>query len=381
MLPTIDCVGCGACANACSKGCLNMTADKCGFLHPEIQKVSCTNCKACERVCPIINENKKETASIQAYATYSKNESVRLSSSSGGLFYTIAKQIIENGGIVYGAAFDKNLYLRHTSIDTVEDLRLLQGSKYIQSDIGLCFKEIKERLNENTLVLFCGTPCQMDGLLHFLQKPYENLFTIDFICHGVPSPKAWQEYVKQQEDRFSSKAHSAAFRDKTNGWLSFSSKLKFENDTEYLQVHKNDAFMKAFLQNISLRKSCYSCKFKTVNRNSDITLGDLWGIHKILPDLTDDKGVSVAFIQSEKGAILLEQIKDELWLQKIPADTAIECNSAMIKSVYENNFRDYFFENLGKQHFEKLVSDCLSPSYFVRLKRKLIMHSQKLELR
>ena len=210
----------------------------------------------------------------------------------------------------------------------------------------------------------------MEGLLHFLQKPYGNLFTLDFICHGVPSPKAWQEYVKQQEKLFSSKAHFAAFRDKTNGWLLFSSKIKFENDTEYLQVHKNDAFMKAFLQNISLRKSCYSCNFKTVNRNSDITMGDLWGVYKILPDLTDDKGVSVVFVQSEKGKHLFEQVKNGLWLQEIASESAIASNSAIVKSVYEHNFRDYFFQNLGKQNFERLVNDCLNPSYYVRFKRK-----------
>lgn len=371
MLPTIDCVGCGACANACPKSCLNLIADKCGFLHPEIQKVSCTNCGACEKVCPVINENKKEKTPVQTYAAYSENENVRLSSSSGGLFCTIAKYIIENGGIVYGAAFDENLYLKHTDIDSVEDLYLLQGSKYIQSDIGLSFKKIKEHLNTNRLVLFCGTPCQVEGLLHFLQKPYENLFTIDFICHGVPSPKAWQEYIKYQELVFSAKAHSIYFRDKSTGWLSYSYRIKFLNNCEYLQNNYKDVYSKAFLQNISLRKSCYNCKFKTINRNSDVTMGDLWGIQRILPDLTDNKGVSVAFIQSEKGKTLLDQVKNNLWLQEISADTAIESNSAMVKSVYEHNFRDYFFKNLGKQNFERLVENCLNPSYYIRFKRKL----------
>lgn len=371
MLPDIDCVGCGACANACHKNSLNMVADKNGFLHPEIQRDNCINCAACEKVCPIINKNPKEKASIPAYAVYSKNENVRISSSSGGLFYTVAKYIIENGGIVYGATFDENLYLSHKGVDSIEDLYLFQGSKYIQSDIKLCFREIKEQLAANRLVLFCGTPCQVEGLLCYLKKPYENLFTLDFICHGVPSPKAWQEYIKHQEKVFSSKACSASFRDKSNGWHSFSSKLEFVNKVEYLEVHHKDAYMKAFLHNISLRKSCYECKFKSANRNSDITMGDLWGIKNILPDITDDKGVSIAFIQSEKGKYLLEQVKDDMWLQKISSDLAIANNSAIVKSVCEHNFRDYFFRNLGKQDFEKLVEDCLNPSYYVRLKRKL----------
>ena len=371
MLPDIDCVGCGACANTCPENCLNMVADTKGFLHPEIQKDACVNCGACERVCPVINKKQKDEESIPVYAVYSKNDNVRISSSSGGLFYTIAKYIIEKGGIVYGAAFNKNLYLSHKGVDSVEDLYLLQGSKYLQSDIKLCFREIKKHLSANRPVLFCGTPCQVEGLLCYLRKPYENLFTIDFICHGVPSPKAWQEYINYQEKAFSSKAYFASFRDKTNGWLNFSSKLKFTNKAEYLEAHDNDPYMKAFLQNISLRKSCYQCKFKSVNRNSDITMGDLWGIKNILPDITDDKGVSAVFVQSEKGQYLFEQVKACLWIQEISSDLVIASNSAVTKSVYEHNFRDYFFQNLGKQKFERLVNDCLKPSYYVRLKRKL----------
>lgn len=371
MLPDIDCVGCGACSNACPKNCLNMVADKDGFLHPEIKNDVCVDCGACENSCPIINENKKEKNAVQAYAVYSKNDNVRISSSSGGLFYTVAKHIIENGGIVYGAAFDEKMYLSHKGVDSVEDLYLLQGSKYIQSDMKFCLREIKTHLATNIPVLFCGTPCQVEGLLCYLKKSYKNLFTLDFICHGVPSPKAWQEYIKHQEEAFSSKACAASFRDKSNGWLSFSSYLKFVNETEYLAIHHKDAYMKAFLQNISLRKSCYDCKFKTVHRNSDITMGDLWGIKNILPDITDDKGVSVAFVQSEKGKYLFEQVKDNMWLQEIPSDLAIVNNSAMVKSVYEHNFRDYFFRNLGKQDFERLVEDCLNPSYYIRLKKKL----------
>ena len=181
MLPVNDCVGCGACANACSENCLNMVAGKNGFLHPEIKTDYCVNCCACEKACPVINENPKGKASIQAYAVYSKFDNVRISSSSGGLFYTIAKYVIEKGGIVYGAAFEENLYLSHKGVESVEDLHLLQGSKYIQSDIRLCLRKVKEHLNANRLVLFCGTPCQVEGLLCYLKKSYENLFTLDFI--------------------------------------------------------------------------------------------------------------------------------------------------------------------------------------------------------
>ena len=163
MLPAIDCVGCGACANACPKNCLIMVADKDGFLHPEIQKDICVNCGTCEKACPIVDKNSKDEEPVPVYAVYSKDDYVRISSSSGGLFYTIAKHIIENGGIVYGAAFDENLYLSHNGVESVEDLYLLQGSKYIQSDTRLCFREVKKHLITNRPVLFCGSPCQVEG--------------------------------------------------------------------------------------------------------------------------------------------------------------------------------------------------------------------------
>lgn len=348
-----------------------MIADKKGFLHPEIKTDACINCAACEKACPIINKKSQKEESVPVYAVYSKNDNIRTGSSSGGLFYTIAKYVIENGGIIYGAAFDENLYLSHKGVESTEDLYILQGSKYIQCDTKFCFSEIKAHLDTQRQVLFCGTPCQAEGLLCYLKKPYENLFILDFICHGVPSPKVWQEYINYQEKAFSSKVSSAHFRDKSKGWSLFSSKLKFENQKEYSNIHYNDAFMKVFLQNVSLRKTCYNCKFKTVNRSSDITMGDLWGIKNILPDITDDKGVSVVFIQSEKGKSLFEQISQSLWIQEISLDSALASNSAMTKSVYEHNFRDYFFKNLGKQNFERLVKDCLEPSYYVRLKRKL----------
>ena len=237
MLPDIDCVGCGACANACSKNCLNMIADKNGFLHPEIKMVDCINCKACERVCPIINKKTKEDKPIPTYAVYSKNDDIRNSSSSGGLFYTVAKHIIENGGIVYGAAFDEDLYLSHKSVESLEDLHILQGSKYIQSDTKTCFKEIKNHLTANKFVLFCGTPCQVEALLCFLEKPYENLFTLDFICHGVPSPKVWREYVGYRSaEANGAKPRKIAFRAKNEGWKRYSVSFQFENDTEYVKI-------------------------------------------------------------------------------------------------------------------------------------------------
>ena len=180
MLPDIDCVGCGACANICPENCLNMIADKDGFLHPKIDKNICINCQACEKVCPVINNKPKENKAVQPYAVYSKNDNVRSSSSSGGLFYTIAKHIINHGGIVYGAAFDENLYLNHKGVESIEDLYMLQGSKYVQCDTKFCFREIKTHLDTQRPVLFCGTPCQVEGLLCYLKKPYENLFTLDF---------------------------------------------------------------------------------------------------------------------------------------------------------------------------------------------------------
>lgn len=373
MLPKKTCTGCSACMSICPKNCICMTRNTDGFLYPKIDAKVCVNCGLCEKICPVIKEkNQEQQNHPTTYAASILNEDVRKNSSSGGIFTAIAEQIIENNGIVYGAAFSEDLSVKHIGVTNTSDLDKLRRSKYVQSDLNGHFKKIKEQLENNTTVLFSGTPCQVGGLLSYLQKPYENLITLDFVCHGVPSPKAWEEYLGFQEKAYNSKVTEVNFRDKSKGWKNCSISLGFENGKIYIKKFRQDPYMKAFLSNISLRSSCYECKFKSVNHKSDITLADYWGIDKVNPSLDDNKGLSMVLVQSKKGEELLNKVKNSITLAETDVTEVFPYNPCIIKSVYEHNFRKYFFNRLGKTDFQKLVNNCLSPSYLTRLHRKLI---------
>lgn len=373
MLPKKTCTGCSACMSICPKNCICMTRDTNGFLYPKIDTKICVNCGLCEKICPVLKEKSQEQQNAPiTYAASILNEDVRRNSSSGGIFTAVAEQIIENSGIVYGAAFSEDLSVKHIGVTNTSDLDKLRRSKYIQSDLNGCFQRMKERLENNTTILFSGTPCQVEGLLSYLQKPYKNLITIDFVCHGVPSPRVWEEYISYQENAYNSKINKVNFRDKSSGWKNFSIRLDFENQKTYLKIFGQDPYMNAFLSNISLRACCYNCKYKSLNHKSDITIADYWGIDKIKPDIDDDKGLSMVLLNSEKGKKILNSVNNCITLNKTDVRDIFQYNPCLIESVTEHNFRQYFFKKLGKKDFKKLVNDCLSPSYIVRLQRKLI---------
>ena len=378
MLPKKTCTGCSACMSICPKNCICMTRNTDGFLYPKIDTKVCVNCGLCEKICPVIKEKNQEQQNQEqqnhptTYAASILNEEVRKNSSSGGIFTVIAEQIIESNGMVYGAAFSEDLSVKHIGVTNTSDLDKLRRSKYVQSDLNGCFKEIKEQLENNTTVLFSGTPCQVGGLLSYLQKPYENLITLDFVCHGVPSPKVWEEYLSYQEKAYNSKIIEVNFRDKSKGWKTSSISLVFKNGKNYKKGFGEDTYMKAFLSNISLRSSCYGCKYKSTNRKSDLTLADYWGIDKVNPSLDDNKGLSMVLVQSKKGEELLNKARNSITLTETDVTEVFTYNPCIIKSVYEHNFRQYFFNRLGKTDFQKLVNNCLSPSYLTRLHRKLL---------
>lgn len=373
MLPKKTCTGCSACMSICPKNCIGMIPDANGFLRPETDTKVCINCGLCEKICPVLKEKtEKQQKTPSTYAARILNEDIRKNSSSGGVFTAVAEHIIKNKGIVYGAAFTENLSVKHICVTEKSDLDKLRRSKYVQSDLNGCFKKIKEQLENNTTVLFSGTPCQVEGLLSFLQKPYNNLITVDFVCHGVPSPKVFEEYLGYQEKAYNSKVTEVNFRDKSNGWKFSSIRLNFENKKTYVKTFWQDPYMKAFLANICLRSSCYDCKFKSVNHKSDITLADYWGIDKINPSLDDDKGLSLVLVQSEKCKDLLNAVKNNITITNTDVTEVFPYNPCIIKPVEEHNFRQYFFKRLGKTDFCKLVNDCLSPSYITRLHRKLM---------
>lgn len=365
-----DCTGCHACYSICPQSCIFMETDNEGFWYPKVNYDKCINCGSCIEVCPIINK-KTVTNKPLAYACINKDETIRLESSSGGIFTLVAEQVIGNGGVVFGVGFDEDFKVVHSYVKNKEWLGEFRGSKYVQSKIGDTYKQAKDFLKQGREVLFTGTPCQISGLKSYLGRDYDNLFCMDNICHGVPSPKVWEKYVSYREHVASSKTRRIAFRHKDKGWTRYSVLFSFHNNTEYLRTRRHDLFMKAFLKDICLRPSCYSCQFKTLHRESDITLADFWGIQRILPDMDDDKGTSLIFVNSAKGQAMFQKIKDKMVYKEVDINQAALYNSAAIKSVEYNPKRESFFKELEKLPFDKLVNKYCTDKISVRIKRKI----------
>ena len=362
-----DCTGCTACFSVCPENCISMNKDKDGFNYPEVNHDRCTECSLCIKICPVINVPVVNNIP-KAYACINKDELLRMQSSSGGIFTAIAGVILDRNGIVFGAAFDENFNVAHQSANSHEELQKLRGSKYVQSQINTSYINTKSFLDQGRLVLFSGTPCQIAGLKAYIQKDYKNLFCVDLICHGVPSPKVWTKYVKFRCELASSSPQRISFRRKDYGWKRYSVSFLFKNDTEYLNNLRDDIYMKAFLKNISLRPSCYSCKFKMIHRQSDITLADFWGVDNIFPDMDDDKGTSLIFVNSENGNFLFNAIKNKMQYREVEISKAIKYNSSAVNSVVPHPARAEFFKNIDFLSFDKLVCKYCSDPISVRIK-------------
>lgn len=355
---TEKCSGCSACYNCCPVGAIVMRADSKGFKYPQVNKDKCIKCNKCSNICPVININKNnnENKSLRkAYACYNKEEKIRLESSSGGVFTLLAIEILNQGGIVFGAALDDEFKVRHICIKDKVDLYKLRTSKYVQSEINECYKLAKEYLDKEQKVLFTGTPCQLGGLDAYLGKEYKNLYKQDIICHGVPSPLVWEKYKEFRKKIDNKKPIYINFRNKDSGWKIYNLMFKYSEEDEYKKNQHEDLFMQAFLRDACLRDSCYNCSFKSKDRNTDITLADFWGIDKIRPEINDDKGLSLVIVNTEKGMKLFETLKDDLVIYEMDFEESINYNKSMFKSVAKPKNRDKFFENLDKLSFDKLV--------------------------
>ena len=332
-----------------------MVEDEEGFLYPEVDQNKCTNCGLCEKICPI--QSKKENPAFQtiAYGAYNKNLETRFKSSSGGIFSVLSEHVLGQGGVVFGAAFNKDFEVEHTYIENVEDLDKLRGSKYVQSKIGNCFAQAKEFLDKGRVVLFSGTPCQIGGLYSFLMKDYPNLITQDLICHGVPSPKLWRKYVEFRKNDAGANIKNLIFRKKLNAWRPNYMFFSFENNTEYCKLYRNDFMIKSFFAHWCLRPICHKCAFKSVSRQADITLADFWGINNVDRSLNDHKGTSLVLLHSEKGKEVFEKIKQDIVFKQVDLDRAIKGNPSIKKSTKPSLHRADFMKRLDSEDFEKLL--------------------------
>ena len=349
-----DCTGCAACANICPKQCIELVKDSEGFYYPHIKAENCVKCGLCISSChqKQEKENNSEEIAPEVYAAYTRDNSTLHNSSSGGIFKEIATFIISQGGVVYGAAFADTCTVKHIAVETLEDIRLLQGSKYLQSDVGNVYSLVKQNLTKGRPVLFTGTPCQVAGLKKYLGREHDGLFTLDIICHGVPSPLVWQKYINYIEKRAGDKINKVNFRDKKHGWKKFSVSITFNNGTQYSKVFNEDLFMKGFLSDIYLRPACYNCSYKTTSRNSDFTLADFWGIQNVCSEMDNENGTSLCLLNTEKSKKVWESIKSGIVYKKVNLYEALKYNSAAVHSSKEPKTRGRFFELLETCDFD-----------------------------
>lgn len=373
ILKKENCTGCYACVDICKNNSISMKIDREGFWYPIIDKNKCINCNMCERVCPVLNSTNIKNNPV-AYGCYNLDENIRFQSSSGGLFTLIAEQILKENGIVFGAEFDNKFNVRHNYIDSIDDLNRFRKSKYVQSKIGNTYIQVEKFLKDNRKVLFSGTPCQIAGLKSYLKKEYENLFCIDFICHGVPSPKVWTKYVDYILNLYKSKLTYIDFRAKSKkrgGGNGNYSMLFFFEKEEYRKPFNEDLYMIGFLNNLYLRPSCYSCKFKSVHRISDITLADFWGVENVAPELYDDRGTSLILINSSKGILMFDNINRNLKFLNVDIRKCVKHNISLVKSSNINPNRKKFFDTFEKESFDKLIAKCSHYNIFYKIKSRI----------
>ncbi len=355
MVESTLCTGCGACAAICAHNSITMTPDKEGFCYPIINSTTCTKCNACEKTCPVLSKNTPHTQTT-AYAAQINNESIRLQSSSGGFFSLLAEYVLEQNGIVFGAALNKSMTVEHIYVSEKEELAKLRGSKYVQSNIGNTYHQAKQFLLTGKLVLFTGTPCQIEGLLKYLGKNYKNLITQDIICHGTPSPVFWKKYLEWHESKESSLIKTVSFRNKQSGWKTFSMHLTFENGKQQWHNKNTDIFLRGFLSDMCLRPSCHNCSFKGMLRASDFTLADFWKVHEIAPDMDDDKGTSLILVNSHTGHEIFDRLKTQMKYRQVDTEDAVSFNSAITQSVPRPAERNEFMDRIQTQSVEEVVN-------------------------
>lgn len=359
MVQADKCTGCGACVEVCPKKCLSMKKNAEGFFYPQITG-KCIKCGKCNRVCPVDKPLAKISCSQKAYAGSYKDDSIIRNSASGGIFAAVANYVWEKGGYVFGCVLEPDMTVHHIGTNDPRYLYAMQGSKYVQSSTCGSFSEAEKYLKEGYLVCYSGTPCQIDALLHYLGKPYENLITLDLVCHGVPSPDLFQKYIQWLEKRLVTIIVDYRFRSKDyTGWgEQISPSVKCVQNKSIMLKADIDPYCHSFEMGENCRESCYSCKYANLNRISDITMGDFWGYDTQLPKLEKDsrKGISLVICNSEKGAELVSELSDKLALTECDLLTATQENHNLLAPTVRPSCRDGFYERIEKNGFDSFAA-------------------------
>lgn len=340
-----DCNGCGACIHVCPKKCISMVEDEEGFLYPKINEKECIHCDRCKNICSNYSIEEKEVD--EGYIAMNTCEEERRQSASGGMFSVLAKYVIEKEGIVFGVKYDKNMMAVHDYASTLEGCQEFRGSKYVRSKIDGIYQKVKEFLLQNKYVLFTGTPCQIAGLKTYLNKEYEKLITCEIICHANPSPKILKKYIEELELKKGFKIKQIHFRSKENGWNNSTPIIEYENGKK--EEHR--IFYQAFIAELFNRPSCHFCVFVGNKGRADFTIGDLWGIQKIAPEMDDNKGVSLIILNSNKANSIFKEISEKLKYQSIDTRLALLYNHSYNVPMHPK--REKFFNKVNKD--EKVI--------------------------
>lgn len=348
-----DCVGCEACVLSCPQKCISFVEDECGFRYPVVDMCRCVGCGICERVCPVINQSQKSVPR-KVFIAKDITTNVLLASSSGGVFFSLAKKVLDAGGVVFGARFDDNWEVVHGFTEKLDGLGFFQTSKYSQSVIGHSYEHVLTFLKDGRRVLFSGTPCQIAGLRLFLRKDFgELLLTVDVACHGVPSPMVWRDYLSYVVSQFGESKNSIEqinFRDKRNGWKDYGLCIRITSATgscgEFFECHRENLYMKGFLSDFFLRPACYKCPDKSGKSKSDITLADCWGIEHIDRKIDSTLGVSLVLANTQFGEQTI--LGCGLQLQESNYETAIRYNPSIVTSAHTSKYMGVFWHRWNR---------------------------------
>lgn len=358
------CSGCGACVQICPVSSIHIDYDCEGFRRPYV-KSNCIQCGKCVQVCPWQSEKESESqqALPECYGAWNTDADIRHQSSSGGIFTAIAKEIIAQSGVIFGAKYNDKFEIVHDFCETDDALSGFRGSKYAESNLKNVFSEVKNFIKMKRKVLFTGTPCQIAGLKQFLNMETPYLFTMDFLCHGVAPQKLWLNYVQYMKKKYCANPLSINMRDKSKGWGKYIMKICFSNHKIYISKSFMDIYHILFLKAKCLRLSCYHCIFTTPYRASDITVADFWGAEKLYPEIQTDPGMSLMLLNTEKGNFMFHSLMKNKIIESFPADIdAIrEFNRRLSSQKIPENDREIFFQDLASQPFHKLIKKWARP--------------------